>query len=367
MHSTVAGARAAAHAVSVAARATAHAVSMAARTTAHAVAVAVRTIGNAISVAARTTAHATAVGARAVADAVSTAARTTAHATAVGARTTAHVTAVGARTTGHATAVGARAVAHAASVVAHTVAHAIAVAARTTAHATAVGARAVAHATSVVARTVAHAIAVAARSTARAIAVVVRAVQRHLPANTGNPVPAIAAAFALISGAGLLNLWGTITTVSRMPIPDSLPPAIALLERYGVTGTHYARTQAAVELAYALVILGSALLLAVAVRDRHRWARIATAVLAGTALFYATNAGTGTQSLAAALGVAGAAITFTKGAAPWFRPRVLSTEPFAPQRHQTKPHQHLGGQAEPLPSEPVLARQAGPGGDLRNL
>ncbi|MCQ1955471.1 hypothetical protein NNX39_02985 [Arthrobacter sp. zg-Y826] len=355
-HTTAAGARAVAHAVSVAAHAVAHAVSVAARTVAHATVLA-----------ASTTAHVIAVGARAFARSVTTAARTTAHVTAVGARTTAHATSVAARTTAHVTAVGARTTAHATAVGARTTAHATAVGARTTAHVTAVGARAVAHTVSVVTRTVAHATAVAARTTAHAIAVVVRAVQRRLPANTGNPVPAIAAAFVLIAGAGLLNLWGTVSTISRTPVPDSLPPVLSLLERYGVTATHYARTLAAVELAYALVILGTALLLAVAVREKRRWARIVSAVLAGTALFYALNAGTGTQSLAAGLGVAGAAITFTKGAAPWFRRRVLSVQPFPPLRHQTKPQHQVEAQAEPLQADPVLARQAGAGGDLRNL
>ena len=128
-------------------------------------------------------------------------------------------------------------------------------------------------------------------------------------------------ACVLIAGAGAINLAGTVITVSRLPVPDSLPPALSLLERYGVTGSQYAKVMAAIDVAYALVIMGLALLMAVTLKDKRRWARIASAVLAASALGFAVTAGTGLQVTAASLAAVGAAITFTKGASPWFRTR----------------------------------------------
>ena len=158
----------------------------------------------------------------------------------------------------------------------------------------------------------------------------VRAVQAKLPSRTGNPAPAMALACILIAGAGLLNFGGTLVTVSRLPVPDALPPALSLLGRFGVDTSLYAKAVAAIDIAYALVVLGVALLLAETLKDRRRWARIAAAVLALAALCYALAAGTGLQLTAAALAAAGTGITFTKGVAPWFRrrePQPLQADP----------------------------------------
>ena len=92
----------------------------------------------------------------------------------------------------------------------------------------------------------------------------------------------------------------------------------------------YAKAVAAIDIAYALVVLGVALLLAETLKDRRRWARIAAAVLVLAALCYALAAGTGLQLTAAALAAVGTGITFTKGVAPWFRrrePQPLQADP----------------------------------------
>ena len=144
-----------------------------------------------------------------------------------------------------------------------------------------------------------------------------------MPSRTGNPVPVIVTAYILIAGAGVVNLTATLTAVARMPFNDALPPYLALLERYGFNGPLYAKIIAAVDVAYAVVVFGIALLFATLIREKRRWARVAAAVLAAAALFYGINLGTEWQLTSAVLAAAGTALSFTKGAAPWFRPRSL--------------------------------------------
>ena len=148
---------------------------------------------------------------------------------------------------------------------------------------------------------------------------VLRSIQSRLPSATGNPRPLIAAACGFIAGAGILNFGDTLAVVSRLPVPESLPGVLSFFERYGLTGSHYIRAVAVVYVAYATVILGLALLMAVTIWERRRWAQITAAVLAAGALAYAIPAGTTAQIVAAACAAGGVAATFTKGAAPWFR------------------------------------------------
>ncbi|MCC3272523.1 hypothetical protein [Arthrobacter zhangbolii] len=245
----------------------------------------------------------------------------------------------GARTTAnhvHAGAVRVRDGAHAASVRTSNTARAgalrVQAGARTTAthvHAGAVRVQAGAHTaavrTSNTARAGAARVHAGASAASTRVVAVARSLQRRLPAHTGNPVPVIVAAYALIAGAGIMNLMATLAAVARLPGSDTLPPYLGLLERYGFNASLYGRILAAVDVAYAVVIFGIAMLLASLVRDKRRWARVASAVLAAVALLYCINLGTGWQLAAACLAAAGAAATFTKGAAPWFRPRTLQT------------------------------------------
>lgn len=143
--------------------------------------------------------------------------------------------------------------------------------------------------------------------------------QAARPRRRANPARQVNAAVLLMVLAGAGTFWVSMERMLAAPEADALPPALALLGRFGVEPSHYDLALRLAGGAQALVVVGIWLLLASAAREGRNWARIAAVLMAAVILALLATEGHLEQALWAAAAAGSAFLLFTGSAPERFR------------------------------------------------